>query len=341
MVAAKTTEKAGKKTFISRWGDPELDDKQYVTIPGFVLRQYHKLGLTADEFQVMAHIMSFKYDLEGAQASPSLLTIAKHVGRHVSSVRRTIRRLREDREVLTVIERPGLSSIYDFGELVRRCREYEQEECVNAPPAAEHTLSVHATPSASATPSVDAKGTPSVHAKTPLAYTLDEDIDIEGKSQKITATPKNGVAPPPQSKPKTTKPKQQPPQPLVALIDAYWAGLPAPPAGSPYSRYMRAAKRLHDAGYTPEQVTAYMRHAYEDEFWLGKVIPLESVAEKMPTWLATQKAPDESVGTVEYTGWHEAVADPPTLEDRQAKAQRQREEAARLRAAQEAHRERV
>jgi len=177
--------KMGKATndeFVSRWGDSELDDKQYASVPGWILRNYHKftdtegetVGLSADEFQVMVHIMSFKYDVANAEARPSLKTVAEQVGKHISSVRRTVKRM-EDKGALKVDrKKKGHPNTYDFGELARQCRAFDAQavvnECVNA------------------TPSVDATPTPSVHASTPLAYTLPEEKNkIENKTDSLEA----------------------------------------------------------------------------------------------------------------------------------------------------------
>jgi len=112
------------------------------------------------------------------------------------------------------------------------------------------------------------------------------------QDERVAVVPKNGTTPPP--------------QPLVALVDAYWQGLPAPPARKAYGRHMKTAKALHDAGYAPEQVLAYMRAMYQDKFWHDKAMSLEHVADNMPTWLASQKpsAPDARHGpTVTESQW--------------------------------------
>jgi len=180
------------------------------------------------------------------------------------------------------------------------------------------------------------------------------------ENTKTAAVPKNGTAAaraaPKPRKPRTAKRKPapaaeaKPAQPHVALVDAYLEALDAvgrkPIIANAYSRYGVIATAMQKEGVTPDEVRAFVGSVYsndaDDHYWQKKTapIPLETVASQVKAW-CTLQTPSQPVGTVEYTGWHEAVADPPTLEDRQAKAQRQREEAARLRAAQEAHRERV
>src|SRR3990172_7978295 len=97
-----TRRKEPSDEFVSRWGDKELDDTQYITIPGWILRNYSlfthnskKVGLTPEEFQILVHIMSFKYDVPGSEARPSLQTIATQTGKHVTSVSRTVKHLEE------------------------------------------------------------------------------------------------------------------------------------------------------------------------------------------------------------------------------------------------------
>lgn len=116
--------------FVSRWGDDELDgkDKRWVWIPGFILQNYHHftvngeaVGLTSLEFQVMCHIMSFKYDSATGEARPSLSTVAEEIGVTLRTVRRAVSSMRA-KGAVAVTETPGKPSDYNFGELVRQCR---------------------------------------------------------------------------------------------------------------------------------------------------------------------------------------------------------------------------
>lgn len=169
--------------FQSRWGDSELDDKGYLYIPGWIMRHYHKVknkdgetvGLTPNEFTFLSHVMCFKYDVPSAQAKPSLETIAKLIGRHVSNIRKWKQSL-EDKGLLKVTYVDGMPSIYDFAELVKQCRQFESEIT---------------TPSEITRGSKIAKTTPSEITSPPLAKSLGEDIEIkaEPKKQKLKDSP--------------------------------------------------------------------------------------------------------------------------------------------------------
>lgn len=226
--------------FTSRWGDAELDDKQYAFVPGWIMRHYHrfeyagedtnqrgkKVGLTPDEFQVMVHIMSFKYDAPEAEARPSLMTIAEQMGKHVSSVRRTVKRLKE-KGALKVQPKEGKPSVYDFGELARQCRQYEKN--------------MHATTSVDASTSTDAKGTPSVDASTPLAYTLGEDIKKESEDKNKSGKRKRSA-------------KQQEQDAMIeALVDALGL-IRETITNSMWSELRGAAKELLEGKAKPEDM---------------------------------------------------------------------------------------
>lgn len=122
------------ETFISRWGDPDLDDYGYVHVPGFIMRHYHRfkdgrgqeVGLTPREFAFMCHVMAFKYDVAGAQARPSLATVATRMGRHLSNVK-DVRRDMERKGAMIVISgaEEGKPNVYSFQPLTAQCRLYE------------------------------------------------------------------------------------------------------------------------------------------------------------------------------------------------------------------------
>ena len=226
--------------FMSRWGDAELDDKQYAYVPGWILRHYHKfeyagadqaqhgkaVGITADEFQVMVHIMSFKYDAPDAEARPSLMTIAEQMGKHVSSVRRTVKRLK-DKGALKVELQDGKPSVYDFGELASQCRRFER--------------GTHATPSVDASTSADARTTPSVDASTPLAYTLDEDIKKEPEDKNTSG-----------ARQRSTKQRQQ--DAMVEALIVALGYMRETITKALWSELRGAAKDLLDGNAQPEDV---------------------------------------------------------------------------------------
>lgn len=123
-----------RESFTPRWGDPELDDYQWLNIPGFIMRNYWQItdkkgievGLTPQEFTFIAHIMAFKYDVPGSIAAPSILKIARRMGRTSATVH-NIKNGLIDNGILKIEsgQELGVPNIYDFSELVRQCREIE------------------------------------------------------------------------------------------------------------------------------------------------------------------------------------------------------------------------
>jgi hypothetical protein len=103
-----------------------------------------------------------------------------------------------------------------------------------------------------------------------------------------------------QEPPGANAPGRAPVQPHITLIDAYLAGLDAagrkPIETNPYTRRVRIATAMVKSGVTAEQVRDFVAHVYDpanpDAFWRerSKPIPLETVAEQLPGWLARQRA---------------------------------------------------
>lgn len=113
--------------FSFRWGVPWLDDKGYIEIPGFIKRNYAKLGVKPVEMMLIAHLSSYKYDTPKGQARPSLKTIAAEMGyQQDNQVRKMVKRLAEN-DILTVTEVPGYEHIYNFKNLAEKCMQLELE----------------------------------------------------------------------------------------------------------------------------------------------------------------------------------------------------------------------
>lgn len=103
--------------------------------------------------------------------------------------------------------------------------------------------------------------------------------------------------------------RSRPLQPYIALIDAYLDALETahrkPIEADPYKRRVRIASAMHLAGITPDQVRAFVQAVYTpdtpDSWWRDrtKPIPLETVAEQLPAWLAKQKPPDSGKNTID------------------------------------------
>lgn len=83
---------------------------------------------------------------------------------------------------------------------------------------------------------------------------------------------------------------KKPVQPHVAIIDAWYDGQPAPPIHRKYKRNVVVAVRIMDAGYTPEQVRAFVEDRYRDPWWQDKTLTLEKVEEGLPTWVKANEA---------------------------------------------------
>lgn len=133
--------------FISRWGDSELDDHHYLHIPGWVLRHLNKFTnvgvsikngdkavfskdigkiseITPSEYMFMSFVMSFKFDGVNGNAAPDLNDIALMMSRERNAIQK-IKQSLVDKGALTVTYRNGKTSIYDFSELIRQCRLWE------------------------------------------------------------------------------------------------------------------------------------------------------------------------------------------------------------------------
>jgi len=149
-----------------------------------------------------------------------------------------------------------------------------------------------------------------------------DDPITDYESEMLVPHTTNGkpVEPLPPSKPSKGKkkvvpapaPKEaKPPQPNVAIIDA-WLEPQAKPAGNPYGRYGIAAKALVADGYTPEQVKAYTIALMRDNFWKEKLIPLEYVATNIASWLKAKKGsenvkPTQTAKPIPAFPWEEST----------------------------------
>jgi hypothetical protein len=92
---------------------------------------------------------------------------------------------------------------------------------------------------------------------------------------------------------------EKPVQYHIAIIDAYWAGLPGgKPIRATYARHSKVAVEFNAAGITPDDVTQFLAAVYDpgtDKFdykkWHDKPIPLEVVADMIPLWKAANAPP--------------------------------------------------
>ncbi|MHC4647199.1 MAG: helix-turn-helix domain-containing protein [Planctomycetota bacterium] len=92
---------------------------------------------------------------------------------------------------------------------------------------------------------------------------------------------------------------EKPVQPHIALVDAYWAGIPGgKPVRDDYKRHVKVAVALSEAGFRPDEVTQFLVDVYDpatDKFdyrkWHDKPITFEAVADMIPIWKAANTPP--------------------------------------------------
>jgi hypothetical protein len=92
---------------------------------------------------------------------------------------------------------------------------------------------------------------------------------------------------------------EKPVQPHIALVDAYWAGIPGgKPVRDTYQRHVKVAVALSEAGIRPDEVTQFLVAVYDpatDKFdykkWHDKPITFEAVADMIPIWKAANTPP--------------------------------------------------
>ena len=90
------------------------------------------------------------------------------------------------------------------------------------------------------------------------------------------------------------KPSKETTQPHIAIIDAYWQGLPGgKPVRDTYERHVKLASQMRDAGIVPQDVIGFMAKLYNPSTaeWeykkrQGRAVSLEEVADLLPVWKA-------------------------------------------------------
>jgi len=117
-----------------RWGVPEWDKASFTMIPNVVLKNYARVpwvgangrrgtGISNQEAMFIFHLASFKWEaFWGGEPSPSIDTLRKRMG---YAERKSITKLRKSLEykgLLTVIERPGWTHVYDFSNFSQAIR---------------------------------------------------------------------------------------------------------------------------------------------------------------------------------------------------------------------------
>lgn len=142
-----------EEKFVSRFGDVSLDDHGWANMPGWLLRNMplfvnvgtshqdqNKLsdnsishnenfgkvvGIKSEHQTLLTHIISFHYDCAGGQSAPDMGRLAVRCGRSRETVRRWKAELVEI-GALDVTYRTNNTNIFDFSELVRQSKLFEE-----------------------------------------------------------------------------------------------------------------------------------------------------------------------------------------------------------------------
>lgn len=100
--------------FSFRWG-VSLFDNARTEIPNIILRYYHKVPVTNIEMMFILHLASFKYEMEGSSAKPSLTkTLRERMGYKSNQGIINVEQSLVDKGLLIVKKSPGKRSEYDF-----------------------------------------------------------------------------------------------------------------------------------------------------------------------------------------------------------------------------------
>ena len=96
------------------WGITLLRDLGHVQIYEFMLRTWAKLGLTRNEFLLLVHLASYRYNSPNGRSFPSIDTLREHLGySRRGSIKKLLSSL-EEKKMLTVQRRAGHTSEYSF-----------------------------------------------------------------------------------------------------------------------------------------------------------------------------------------------------------------------------------
>lgn len=160
-----------------RWGVPALDKAREggSEVPGFVLRNYHKLGITPTEMMLIIHLSAYHFNSEKGVSRPSLKTISAMMGfKKDDSVRNHLKSL-EKRELVTVKRAKGKCSVYNFQAVSVRCLSLDQEAAESPADKVPHQ-----------------DGVPHEKGRLVPHSDGDEDKELKKKNLKATADPPNG-----------------------------------------------------------------------------------------------------------------------------------------------------
>lgn len=141
------------RNIVSRWGDPTLDDRYYVRLPGWILfnlrwfvdvgwtvektaddtysvepspTQGQTVGFTASERSFLSTVMVFKFDSPNTRgAKPSIGLLAHIEGLTMRAIQSRKKTLVDKGALSLEFDHPRRNTdTYDFSEVVRQCRIY-------------------------------------------------------------------------------------------------------------------------------------------------------------------------------------------------------------------------
>jgi hypothetical protein len=116
------------------------------------------------------------------------------------------------------------------------------------------------------------------------------------KDREVKKTEKKLTPSKPKPAKKTTSYSDVPDATLKEIIHAWESNLTAKPV-NPYAipKNRETAADIFRAGFTAENVSAFVLATMKEEWWQGKTLTLRKVAELMPGWLKTNSAAPQSV----------------------------------------------
>lgn len=115
-----------------RWGREYPDDVGGLYIPGEIMRNWAKTGITPTEWVVLQQLAVYHYEVPGGISCPSQTRIAEEVGLSLDRVNKVVARLKR-KGFITVDDRPGATSIYSFAKFGDLCHALATGVCADMP----------------------------------------------------------------------------------------------------------------------------------------------------------------------------------------------------------------
>jgi hypothetical protein len=110
-----------ERSFRARWGET-LTKKGMTAVANYFLDNYIKIGLNAIEAMFIIHLFSYKWTVDAPY--PSLITIAKKMGKSIDSIRRIARGLEKKGYLIRQL-RTGKTNLYNLNPLIKKLEEFQ------------------------------------------------------------------------------------------------------------------------------------------------------------------------------------------------------------------------